>query len=58
MYIVELEPGVWLAKGKGDPPRTILREKAREWKRWEGAANARHAARKHRPFDNARIVEV
>ena len=28
MYIIELEKGVWVTKGQGDPPRTLVKENA------------------------------
>ena len=30
-YIIELEKGVWLADGEGDPPRTLRAENARRF---------------------------
>ena len=30
-YIIELEKGLWLADGEGDPPRTLRSENARRF---------------------------
>jgi len=57
-YIIELEPGVWLARGQGDPCRTLVRAKARKYGRWQDAKTGLTWACKYRPFKNAQILEV
>ena len=57
-YIVELEPGVWLARGQGDPCRTVVKESARRYGRWQDARVGLRWAEKYRPFKNAQIIEV
>ena len=51
--VVELEPGVWLADGEGDPPRTLQIKNARKFRSAREATVALTEARKHRPFPNA-----
>lgn len=58
MFIVELESGVWLSFGEGDPPRTLLRKNAAEYKTFGGAAMALDLARIYRPFKKAEIVPM
>ena len=58
MYIVELEPGVWLAPWGGDPGRTVLRCSARNFKREHLACNALERARRFRKFENARVILI
>jgi hypothetical protein len=57
-YIVELEPGVWIAPWTGDPGRTLVEKNARKYSRRQDAKGALTQARKFRPFPHARIVEV
>ena len=54
---IELEPGVWLAEGFGDPPRTLVKKNAREFKNMREAIEALEKAREFRPFKNASIEE-
>ena len=54
---VLLEKGVWLTDGVGDPPRTVVEEKAKEFKDKAAAMKALAEARKYRPFENAEFVE-
>lgn len=58
MFIVQLEPGVWLADGEGDPPRTLDRQQAEPYATPASAGRALLHARKFRPFDSARIERV
>ncbi len=58
MWIVELEDGVWLAAGLGDPGRTLRVKNARRYTSEKGAAVALGMARKWRPFARARVVEA
>jgi hypothetical protein len=53
--VVELENGVWIAEGEGDPPRTIIPENARRFPNITEACKALIEARKYRPFPNATI---
>jgi hypothetical protein len=53
MMKVELEPGVWLADGEGDPGRTLREENAAEFKTRLDAAKALNKAREYRPFPKA-----
>jgi hypothetical protein len=54
--IVELEPGVWLCDGEGDPPRTTIKNNAKKFPNVKEAVSALIAARKYRPFKNALLV--
>jgi len=53
---IELESGVWLADGEGDPARTLDENNAKEFKTLKEARTALEEARKYRPFKNAVIV--
>ena len=57
-WTVELEPGVWLANGQGDPPRTLRPGSARQFATEADARRALQAARKFRPFSCAVVWEV
>ena len=54
---VQLETGVWLAYGTGDPPRTLIERDAKEFDTEEEALVALSKARKFRPFKNAVLQE-
>jgi len=56
-YIVELEPGVWLASWSGDPGRTLVKESAKQYRTISLATYALARARKHRDFADAAIKE-
>lgn len=56
MFIVELEPEVWLAEGIGDPCRTLRREFARQFSAESLAAQAITRARQYRPFAEAKVL--
>ena len=56
--IVELEPGVWLTEGDGDPPRTLRIENATRYPNMTAACKALTKARKYRPFKNATIMSA
>lgn len=58
MHIVELEKGVWLAEGEGDPARTLRKENAKNFKDEKEAAVALEEARSFRPFINAKTEAV
>lgn len=51
-YVVELEPGVWVA---GDPGRTLERKNAQVFETKVDASVALIEARKYLPFEDARI---
>lgn len=55
VWYVELEPGVWLADGEGDPPRTLDRVNACSWLNRIGAEQALDQARTYHPFPNATL---
>ena len=57
-YIVELESGVWLASGHGDPPRTLVRDSAKQFNTEAGARRALQDARYYRPFLAAKVEEA
>lgn len=52
---VELEPGVWLADGEGDPARTLDESKAKVFKTIKEAGAALTEAREYRPFPKAAL---
>lgn len=54
-YIVELECGVWLANGEGDPARTTIRDNALEFDSQGEAFMALIGARRYRKFNGALI---
>jgi len=56
--VVELEPGVYLSSGLGDPPRTLVLENARLFDTTDEANRSLTAARRYRPFRGAVIVPV
>jgi len=56
-WIIELEDGVWLAPGKGDPARTIVRDNARRFNTRARATLALRDARTYRPFAKAEVVK-
>lgn len=58
MFIVELEPGVWLADGLGDPCRTLRSNHARLFGQADIAEQALTRARRFRPFALAKVVPV
>lgn len=55
-YIVELEEGVYLTSGQGDPSRTLLLEHARLFASEHEVNRALKKARKYRPFMSARVI--
>lgn len=57
-YIVELEMGVFVAPWLGDPGRTLVKEKAMEFKDETSARVALGNARDYREFSGARIIEI
>jgi len=57
-WIVELEDGVWLADGDGDPPRTSQMSNARKFNSNAGAIGAIWDAREYRPFFGAKPMRI
>ena len=57
-WIIELEPGVWLAEGEGDPPRTLDFTKSRGFPSLRSAKAGLKRAREYRPFLFATIDPV
>lgn len=57
-WFVELEPGVWLTEGEGDPPRTLDFHHANSWRSIVTAEKHLAAARTYRPFPNAQLRHV
>lgn len=57
-YIVELENGVWLADGDGDPCRTTIKENAKQYEKFSNAKRGLSNARYYKPFANARILSI
>jgi hypothetical protein len=57
-YIVELEPGVWIADGEGDPPRTLVRANAKRFASKWLAKEALLFARDFRPFLGASVYSA
>ena len=55
-WIVELEPGVFLADGDGDPPRSLSNENAAVFSSHPRARIALMNAQKHRPFAGASVT--
>lgn len=53
--VIELEPGVWMSEGEGDPPRTLNKEYAYEFRTMESAIKALKMARQFRAFEKAQI---
>ena len=60
LVIVELEPGVWLTDGEGDPPRTLNKASATRYQSGPAAVGAlcRARAGSGRKFEDAVIVYV
>lgn len=59
LYVVLLEPGVWLCRGSfSDPHRTLEEEWAARWKGLGAAKGALTRARRFRRFANAEITPV
>jgi len=57
-YIVEIEDGVWLAIGQGDPARTLVKANSRVYGSLAAARGALTRARKYRRFEKAKIIPV
>jgi len=60
-FVIELEAGVWMASGDGDPPRTLVLENAEKYPTYKKAENRLNFHRlrcPHRSFSNSKIIEV
>lgn len=57
-YIVELEPGVWLAEWSGDPGRTLERASAKVYPSEVAAINGKARASRYRKFWGAKVIKV
>lgn len=55
-WIVELEPGVFLAATQGDPGRTLVAENAVVFPSHPRASRALRDAQKVRPFEQGRVT--
>ena len=55
-FVVELEKGLYLASGQGDPSRTLSLENACLFCDVDEAENSISKARKYRPFKNAKVI--
>lgn len=49
-FIIELQPGCWIAAMEGDPGRTLKRQNAKVFKSLSRAVNALANARQYRHF--------
>lgn len=58
MFIVELEEGVWLARWKGDPGRTLKKSSAKIFKHKLLAEYALIKALSYRKFENAKVIPI
>lgn len=58
MLIIELEVGVWLADGVGDPSRTLVKDNAKKFSDMDIAKKALMSARNYRPFVCASIGRI
>ncbi len=58
LWIVQLEPGVWLSPWHGDPGRTTDHERAVRFLTFTAAETALERAREYRPFEHASILPV
>ena len=57
-WVVELEPGVWIANFDGDPGRAVILKNAQQFDNMQSAGKALTAAREYRPFKTAMICGV
>ena len=57
-WIVELQPGFWLAEWSGDPGRTLLKTSARKFATQCGAFRAIAHASKFRDMRGARVEKL
>lgn len=60
-FIIEIQKGCWLAKGTGDPPRTLVKKSAASYKTEAQAKAQLTRIRREYPrrgFPNATIEEI
>ncbi len=57
-YIVQLEPGVWLAPWYGDPGRTLVEASARVYSTERGAKIAAGRAVRFRKFPKIKVIAL
>ena len=57
-WIVELEKGIWITRGRGGLNTTSSVHKARVYSRWQDARIGLTWAQKRKPCKDAKIVEV
>lgn len=55
-WIVELEPGVWIADIEGDPGRTLRKENAKQFLSPKSARRGITNARRYRAFTAAIVT--
>lgn len=56
-WVVQIEPGVWLAPWRGDPGRTLVLENAKRFKSAHAGECALRTARRWRPFKGAFVYQ-
>ena len=54
-YVVEIQPGCWLAPWTGDPGRTEVLSSAKQYETGRAALRALTAARKYRAMPTAKV---
>lgn len=55
-YIVELEPGCWLARWRGDPGRTTRKDCAKHFRTKQLATEAKAKAIRLRNYRHAKVI--
>jgi hypothetical protein len=58
VFIVELEPNVYIAPWQGDPGRTVIKQHAQQYYTEHGAKTALGIARKFRLFHRGRVINL
>jgi hypothetical protein len=56
-WVVQIQPGVWLAPWRGDPGRTLVIESAKQFKTAHAGECALRQARRWRPFAGAFVYQ-
>ena len=56
-WVVQIEPGVWLAPRRGDPGRTLVEGNAKRFKTAHAGECALRHARRWRPFAGAFVYQ-
>lgn len=60
MWIIEFEEGVWIAEWEGDPPRTLVKNNARNFSAFADAEEEIERLKKlypHRRWSNAKVID-